>query len=521
MTPTDFHPLHIGIHAQANPERTAVAMGDGSAALSYAALDRRSRRLATHLRSRGLQRGDHIAVLMRNSCDYLCVCWAAQRSGLYFTPVNWHLAMEEMAYIVEDCGAQALVVSPTEVEAARAFAGRLPRLAQRLAAGPAQAGFDSLDAVFDDAALDDMALDEVEGQPMFYSSGTTGRPKGIKRPAGAAPWGTPGVADQLASRLHGIGPDAVVLSLAPLYHAAPLSWAMAALRQGGRVVVMPSFVPAEALALIARHRVTHAQFVPTMFVRMLDLPAEERQRHDLSSLRMVVHSAAPCPVDIKRRMLDWFGPVVHEYYAGSENNGLCAVGPADWLAHPGTVGRPVFGQVRVLDENEDELPTGEVGALYFSGTPPFEYHGDRDKTRRAFSRQGWSTLGDFGHVDAEGFVYLADRRTDLILSGGVNIYPRETEEALALHPAVQDVAVVGVPSAEFGEDVLAVVELRAGLQPDAALAQALIDFSRKRIAHFKCPRRVEFDTLPRTATGKLLRRLVKEKWRQGAPATAA
>ncbi|XAH21526.1 AMP-binding protein [Xylophilus sp. GW821-FHT01B05] len=519
MTTPDFQPLHIGLHAAAHPDRTAVAMDNGSARLDYAALDRRSRRLAVHLRREGLARGDHIAVLMRNNVDYFSVCWAAQRCGLYFTPVNWHLAVDEVAYIIEDCGARALIVSPTELEVAATFAHRLPQLSIRLVGGAAQGGFDSLDRILDDPLNDDATLDEIEGQPMFYSSGTTGRPKGIKRPAAAAAWGSPGMGDKLAARLHDIDANAVLLSLAPLYHAAPLSWAMAALRYGGQVVVMPTFKPAEALTVIAHHQVTHVQFVPTMFVRLLELPEAERRSHDLSSLRMVVHAAAPCPVEVKQRMLNWFGPIIHEYYAGSENNGLCAAGPQDWLSHPGTVGRALFGQVHVLDESEDELPVGEIGVIYFSGTPRFEYHNDPQKTQRAFSKQGWSTLGDFGHVDAEGFVYLADRRTDLIISGGVNIYPRETEEALMAHPAVHDAAVVGAPSAEFGEDVLAVVELHAGVEPTAALAQELIDFCRARIAHFKCPRRVAFDTLPRTPTGKLLRRIVKEQRRTATTAT--
>ena len=502
-------PLHIGVHAKARPARPAVVLSSGQPGLDYAELDRRSRRLAVLLRQHGLTRGDHIAVLMRNTADYLVVCCAAQRSGLYYTPVNWHLSNDEVAYVVGDCEARALIVSAELLAVGEQVAAQMPRVGVRLVDGAASGSFESLHDALAGVA-DDAALDECEGLTMFYSSGTTGRPKGIKRPALCPPWGTPTIPDQLTRDIYKVGPQSVLLSVAPLYHAAPLAWAMATLRLGGTVVLAEQFDALDALRLIAQHGVTHTHFVPTMFVRLLNLSDTDRARFDVSSLRYVVHAAAPCPPDVKRRMMDWLGPIVHEYYAGSENNGMCVVGPQEWLAHPGTVGKPLFGQVHILGDDNQELPTGEIGQIYFGGTPRFEYHNDPAKSASAFSKQGYSTLGDYGHVDAEGYVFIADRRTDLILSGGVNIYPRETEEALMLHPAVFDAAVIGVPSAEFGQDVAAVVQLHPGVAGTGALATELIEFCRARIAHFKCPRQLAFATLPRTATGKLLRRKLKE-----------
>lgn len=505
---------HIGKHASVAPDRIALVMSPGGATLTYGALNERSLKLAHRFRAAGVGRGDHIAILMGNGPDFLVACWAAQRAGLFYTPVNRHLTPEEVAYIVDDCGAQVLMVSDPERAVALGVRSRAAKLRLCLVDGAASDGFESLREVYA-GPLPDSSLDESEGQPMLYSSGTTGRPKGIKRLMADVPFGTPAPTEVFAMRAYGVDQDTVLLSLAPLYHAAPLIWAITTLRQGGMIVVMEKFDALEALQLIERHRITHGQFVPTMFVRMLNLPDEQRSRYDLASLRYVVHSGAPCSVDVKQRMLDWLGPVVYEYYSGSEGNGMCAVGPKEWLERPGTVGRAIFGTVHILDEEGTELPTGEIGQVYFGGMPAFSYHNDPEKTRGAFSKQGYSTMGDFGWVDKEGYLYLADRRTDLILTGGVNVYPRETEEALSLHPAVADVAVVGVPSAEFGQDVLAVVELKVGFQPGVALAAELIAFARDHIAHFKCPRRVEFASLPRTPMGKLVRRQVKEQFARG------
>jgi acyl-CoA synthetase (AMP-forming)/AMP-acid ligase II len=344
---------------------------------------------------------------------------------------------------------------------------------------------------------------------MFYSSGTTGRPKGIERPAVRTPLGATGPIDELMRRLYGLGADSVYLSTGPLYHAAPLGWSTAAQRAGGTAVVMERFDPLRTLELIERYRVTHVQFVPTMMRRLLRLPDEDRRRYDLSSLRAVIHAAAPCPVDLKREIIDWLGPIVWEYYAGSEGNGYFAIDSADWLAHPGSVGRAMYGTPHVLDDQGAELPPGEIGTIWFAGTAAFAYHNDAEKTADAFNDQGWSTLGDVGRLDADGYLYLSDRRVDLIIAGGVNIYPQEIENVLTAHPAVFDAAVVGVPDEEMGQRVVAVVQAEPGTDFD--LGEQLFAYCRARLAGFKCPREIVFaDELPRLPSGKLLRRWVRD-----------
>jgi fatty-acyl-CoA synthase len=311
----------------------------------------------------------------------------------------------------------------------------------------------------------------------------------------------------LIGQLYGFSSNTVYLCPAPLYHAAPLGWSTGAQRLGGTVVLMEKFDAKRTLEVIEKRRVTHAQFVPTHFVRLLKLSDAERHAHDLSSLEMIVHAAAPCPVDVKRRMIDWWGPIIHEYYAGSEGNGYCAIGPDQWLAHPGSVGIPMIGNVHIVDDNGDELPTGNVGQVWFESDLRFEYHNDAEKTASVYDNRGWSTLGDIGHVDQDGFLYLTDRASHMIISGGVNIYPQEVENLLVMHPAVADVAVIGVPNAEMGEEVKAVVQLVQGVSADDDTASVLMAYCRERIAHYKCPVSVDFvDGLPRLPTGKLLKR---------------
>jgi acyl-CoA synthetase (AMP-forming)/AMP-acid ligase II len=343
---------------------------------------------------------------------------------------------------------------------------------------------------------------------MFYSSGTTGRPKGVKPPSVGGPIGAATGFQMLVQGLYGGGEDTVYLSTAPLYHAAPAGWTTAIHRLGGTTVVMERFDPLEVLELIERHRVTHVQFVPTHLVRLMKLPEEVRARYDLSSLRVVVHAAAPCPPEVKRAAMEWLGPVVYEYYSGSEGAGFCAIGPEEWLAHPGSVGRSLLGAVHIVGPDGDEVPTGEEGVVRFESGARFEYHGDPAKTAEAIDERGWSTLGDIGRVDEDGYLYLTDRVSHMIISGGVNVYPREVEDVLTVHPAVADVAAVGVADPDLGEAVRAVVQL-ADVEPSDALADELIAHCRDRIAHFKCPRSVVFvETLPRLPTGKLLKRLL-------------
>ena len=506
--------MHIGIHAEKSPGKPATVMAGSGETVSFGDLDARSNQLAHLLRSRGVDAGGHLAVLLDNHPRYHEVCWAAQRAGLYFTPINWHLGPDEAGYILRDCGARALVTSAH-------FGGLMDRLgtdldgvATRLAVDGDLPGFEAYERVLAGQPTGPIA-DESEGAYMFYSSGTTGRPKGIKRPLASAPFGTMGALEMLLQTLYGFDEQTRYLCPAPLYHAAPLGWTMVTQRLGGTIVVMEKFDPEEALRLIEAQRITHAQFVPTHFVRMLKLPEEVRSRYDLSSLRTAVHAAAPCPADVKQRMLSWWGPVLYEYYAGSEGNGFCAIGPEEWLAHPGSVGKSLRGPVHILGEDGEERPTGEVGQIWFEGAQPFEYHNDAAKTAEAWNERGWSTLGDVGYLDAEGYLYLTDRISHMIISGGVNIYPQEVEDILVMHPEVADVAVIGVPNPDFGEEVKAVVQAAHPDRAGPALGEELIAFCRERLAHFKCPRTVDFtDALPRLPTGKLLKRKLRDRYRE-------
>ena len=390
----------------------------------------------------------------------------------------------------------------------------------RLMIDGAVGGYDSYEEAIERYPAEPLD-DETEGSYMFYSSGTTGRPKGIKPVIVPQPFGAGGGAlIMLIQHMYGFTDQTVYLCPAPLYHAAPLGWSTTAQRLGGTVVVMEKFDPNQCLSLIERHHVTHAQFVPTHFVRMLKLSDAERTARDLSSLQMVVHAAAPCPVDVKRRMIDWWGPIINEYYAGSEGNGFCAIGTEQWLAHPGSVGIPMMGTIHILDEDGTELPLGEAGQIWFESDLKFEYHNDPEKTANAFNDRGWSSLGDIGYLDSDGYLYLTDRASHMIISGGVNIYPQEVENELTMHPAVADVAVIGVPNADLGEEVKAVVIAADPTAAGDALGQELIAFCRSRLAHYKCPVSVDFvDELPRLPTGKLLKRQLRDRyWRSESSA---
>lgn len=507
MTPTH--------HAELTPGAPAIVMGRSGEVVTYAQLEDRSIRFARALRERGLQPGDHIAILMENTRSFLEIAWAAQRSGLYYTAVNRHLRTDEVQYVLDDSGAQALIASEAVADVVVAL--DLSRLRAKVSGAGRIDGFESYEDVL--AATSGAPLDnELEGREMLYSSGTTGRPKGVRKPVDGKAFGDPSSVPVLIAK--GVidrssGDNVVYLSPAPLYHASPLVFSMSWHRGGATVVVMESFDPRQCLELIERHHVTDAQFVPTMFVRMLRLPDAERERYDVSSLRGVMHSAAPCPVAVKRQMLDWWGPIISEYYSGTEDVGATAITAAEWLAHPGSVGRPMQ-PCHILDEHGNELPAGEAGDVYFEGGRPFEYHNDPEKTASAVDAHGWRTIGDMGYLDEDGYLYLTDRKAHMIISGGVNIYPQETENILASHPAIADVAVIGVPDDEMGESVKAVVQL---VDPEAGgeeLASELIAYCARELATYKCPRSVDFvDELPRDPNGKLYKRRLRERYWDG------
>jgi long-chain acyl-CoA synthetase len=500
-------PQHLSTFAASAPERPAVIDGAGHT-LSYAELDARSNQVAQHLRSAGLRLGDHVAILLENRAEFLEVAWGALRMGLYVTPINWHLSAQEAAYIVADCEAAALVASADLGDIVDQLGEVVDGAGRRLVVGGGAAGFDDYEDALG-AQPTEPVPDQCEGTWMLYSSGTTGKPKGIKPPRVGGELGGPSSFVALASGLYGIGEESVYLSPAPLYHAAPAGWTNAVGRLGGTVVLMDRFDPVVTLEAIAAHRVTHVQFVPTHLIRLLKLPAATRDAYDLSSLQVVVHAAAPCPPEVKRAALEWLGPIVHEYYSGSEGAGYCAIGPEEWLAHPGSVGRSLLGPAHVTDAEGVELPIGEVGQVWFEGPTRFEYHGDATKTAEAFDHRGWASLGDMGRLDDDGYLYLTDRVSNMIISGGVNIYPREIEDVLIGHEQVADVAVIGVADPDLGEAVRAVVQLDSTPEDPEALADQLVEYCQAHLARFKCPRSVVFvESLPRLPTGKLAKRLL-------------
>ena len=504
-----YHPFH---HALAMPGKVAYVMARSGEAVTYRQLEDRSNQGAHLFRSLGLKRGDSIALMMDNNARYFEICFAAQRSGLLFTAMSSRLSTQEAEYILADCGAKALIVSTSLAAQAAELLGRSPGVRTRYSVNGALPGHASWEAARDSQPATRIA-DESAGRDMLYSSGTTGRPKGVKTELLDEAIDAPSTLMMTAMKLYGLGKDSVYLSPAPLYHAAPLRFNMTVMRFGGTSVLMEHFDAEEALALIERHSITHSQWVPTMFVRMLKLAPEVRSRYRLDSLKVAIHAAAPCPVQVKEAMIDWWGPVLYEYYAGTEGNGFVACNSHDWLAHPGTVGRALVGEVRIVDDEGKVLPAGETGTIYFANGPAFEYHNDPAKTASSRNAEGWTTLGDVGYLDAEGYLYLTDRKHFMIISGGVNIYPQEIENLLVTHPKVMDVAVIGVPNEEFGEEVKAVVQPADMKAAGPALAEELIAWCRANLSHVKCPKSIDFEAeLPRHPTGKLYKRLLRDRY---------
>ena len=507
--------MPLAEHARANPDKAAAIMADTGERVTFGELNERSTRLAHFLRSQGLQPGDVVALFMENNLRYHETYWAGVRSGLHVCAVNKFLTAEEAAYIINDSGAKAMVTSAAMAPVAEAMTSDIPGCGVRLALDGPVAGFESYEDALAGASTKPMD-NEIRGDFMNYSSGTTGRPKGIRRAPTGIPFSENSNLDNLVCGVYGINSDTVYLSPAPLYHAAPLGFTAGVQFAGGTIVIMPKFDAAEALRHLERHKITHSQWVPTMFVRMLKLDPAERAGHDFSAHKVAIHAAAPCPVDVKHQMIDWWGPIIHEYYGGTELNGFTIVNSEEWLAHPGSVGRSILGQLHICDEAGEELPTGEAGVVYFEREEmPFEYHNDPEKTEAAKHPKHplWSKLGDVGYVDEDGFLYLTDRESFMIISGGVNIYPQEIEDRIVMHPKVTDVAVFGVPNPDFGEEVKAVVQPAPGVETGVALEEEIIAYAKEHLAHYKAPRSVDFqDELPRLETGKLYKRILKDAY---------
>jgi acyl-CoA synthetase (AMP-forming)/AMP-acid ligase II len=507
-----------GSFAATTPDKPAVIMATTGEVITYAALDAEANRLSHVFRAAGLQAGDHVALCLENHPRFLSVMWGAHYAGLYYTAMSSRLTTEEMAYILGDCGAQAFITSTYKADQAAELADQMPGVTVRLMIDGTIEGFESYEATIAEQPATPLEEERVEGQDMLYSSGTTGQPKGVKVPMLDAPLGegADGVTT-LGMLLFGAGPDTMYLSPAPLYHAAPMRFCRAVHRTGGTVVVMEHFDPEQYLQLVERHRITFSQVVPTMFIRLLKLPEDVRNRYDVSSLQSIVHAAAPCPVAVKSQMIEWWGPIIHEYYAGTEGNGFVYCNSEDWLAHPGSVGKAIIGTLHIVGDDGEEVPVGEAGTVYFEGeaASTFEYHNDPEKTKssRDPKGRGWSTLGDVGRLDEDGFLYLTDRKAYMIITGGVNVYPQEAENVLAMHPRVGDVAVFGVPNEDFGEEVKAVVQPVSMDDAGPELERELIAYCKEHLADVKCPRSIDFrPELPRHPTGKLYKRLLKDEY---------
>ena len=498
-------------------DKPAVIETGSGAVRTYGELNDRSIRFARMLKGRGLRRGDRVAIFMENNLCYLDVVWATMRSGLYLTTVNGFLTAEEAGYIVDNADCRVVVTSSALADVAAEIKPHAPNCTTWLMVDGATDGFEDFESAMADYSPEPLE-EEPAGSLLLYSSGTTGRPKGVLRPLveGRAISAEGLAAASLLQLLWQATEDSVYLSPAPLYHAAPLRFSQGIQSAGGTVAMMPRFDPIRALEAIETYKVTHSQWVPTMFTRMLKLPKAYRSRFDLSSHQVAIHSAAPCPPAVKRAMLDWWGPILYEYYGGTEMNGVTLCSPEEWQARPGTVGKSLLGPVHICDEDGIELPPGENGKVYFEEPAlPFEYLKDPESTAgsRHPEHANWTALDDIGYVDDEGYLYLTDRTTFVIISGGVNIYPQEIENALIMHPKVADVAVVGVPNQDMGEEVKAVVVPADHVRPNTELEAELIAYAREHIAHYKCPKSVDFrGELPRTPTGKLFKRLIKDEY---------
>lgn len=498
---------HISKSANNFLDKPAYIIADSGEVITVGQLKTHVNKCSHFFRYMGLEPKDHISVFMENNNRFLEVVIAASVAGLYYTTIGTHLRPSEIEYIINDSGSKLLVTSLEMKEMISGLKENCPRLKHIIMVNGTIDNIKSYEEEI--SRFPETPIPSCEpGKDMLYSSGTSGRPKGVilkedkLKCEGATAF----------LNLLDFSPDTIYLSTAPLYHSAPLRFCMMVLKAGGTVIVMKKYDSLEALAIIEKYKVTHSQWVPTMFIRMLKLPEEQRAKFDLSSHKLAIHAAAPCPVQVKEDMIGWWGPILFEFYGGTEGNSVFAITSEEWLMHKGSVGKCYVGKIHIMDESFNELPAGQSGMIFIEGGRAFEYHNDLEKTAESRSPQGWNTIGDIGYIDGEGYLYLTDRKADTIISGGVNIYPLEIENLLIMHPKVEDVAVIGIPNEEFGEEVKAVVQLRDISEAGPDLEAELREMCQRKLANFKCPKTFDFrDDLPRTASGKLLKRLLKEK----------
>ena len=508
-------------YAAKNPERAAFIMASSGQSVSYAEFEMRANRMAHLLCAEGLGQRDHFSIMMENNDRYLEACAAGERTGLYYTCINSYLTADELAYILDNSESQILITSMLKLGVAIDAVAQSNKVRKVLVV---DAGANQLPEGFEDytTACQSFPVTPIDnerlGTAMLYSSGTTGRPKGIIRPLPDQPPAEALPIFDFLGQLWHYREDMVYLSPAPLYHSAPQAAVNLTIRQGGTVIIMERFDPEAYLSLIEQYSATHSQLVPTMFSRMLKLPEAVRRSYDLSSLEIAVHAAAPCPVMVKQQMIEWWGPIIHEYYGATEGLGFSACNTEEWLAHPGTVGKIVLGELSVLDDEMQPLPQGSPGTLWFKTATEFEYHNDAEKTAEATSPDGeMTTVGDVGYLDEDGFLFLTDRKTFMIISGGVNIYPQESEDLLIAHPKVADAAVFGVPNVDLGEEVKAVIQVVPGTAEEESLTQELLDYLAEHLSRQKIPRSIDYIAeMPRLPTGKLYKRLLRDQyWGEG------
>ncbi len=507
--------MHPRVFAEKTPDKPAYIMAKTGETVTYGQLEEGANRGSQYFMDIGLERRDRIAILMENNVHFLEIVHAAIVAGLHYVTISTHFKSSEIEYIINDSESTIFITSKAQKDIAESLLDKMPRVKHKLMVDGTIPGYDAYEEKVAGYPVTPIP-DGVEGRDMLYSSGTTGRPKGVVTRVEETAFGEIHSSAQAMIAICGLDENTVYLSPAPLYHAAPLRFSIWNIRVGATVVVMDKFDAENALAIIEKYKITHSQWVPTMFIRMLKLPEDVRKKYDVSSLKLAVHAAAPCPIEVKEKMIAWWGPILFEYYSGTEGNTFTAIGAEDWLTHQGSVGRCFVGTLHILDDQHNELPPGVPGNIFVEGGNEFEYHKDPEKTAASQSPQGWNSIGDIGYLDEEGFLYLTDRKADMIISGGVNIYPQEAENLLTVHPKVYDVAVFGIPNEEFGEEVKAIVQPVDMNDAGPELEKELIAYCRERLSKIKCPKSIDFNPdLPRTPTGKLLKRTLKDTyWRK-------